>query len=164
MSTKYHRDLRRIVKEFLAERGDDQSFTRDELARWALTTGRVKRERGYAERLVIQKLGLEFAEAMREDYTSDPQGRTVREMLAARIGGKTRWNSRNSASRGFLETSFIQRREQVVGDCRHLKNEVDSFNENRGADNPIQMTFDFTNDLAELEAGEAARRQAKKAS
>ena len=98
---------------------------------------------------------------MREDYTRDPQGRTVREMLAARVGGRIRWNSRLRGSRGFVETSVKQRRDQIVGDCRHLKSDVDSFNDNRWPDNPIQLVLVFTDDVAELEAGEVAQRNQK---
>lgn len=36
------------------------------------------------------------------------------------------------------------------------KADVDSYNENRCPDNPIQMIFDFTLDLAELEAAAVA--------
>ncbi len=57
-----------------------------------------------------------------------------------------------SAPRQHMRVAFQQRRQQVVGDCRQLKADVDSFNENRSADAPIQMIFDFTLDLEELEA------------
>lgn len=40
----------------------------------------------------------------------------------------------------------------ILGDCRQLKTDLDSFNENRGESAPIQISFDFTNDLLELEA------------
>jgi hypothetical protein len=39
----------------------------------------------------------------------------------------------------------------VLGDCRQLKTDVDSYNQNYSAATPIQMVFDFTDDLAELE-------------
>ena len=51
-----------------------------------------------------------------------------------------------------MATAFQQRRQQILGDCRQLKIDVDSYNENRWPDEPIQMIFDFTLDLAELEA------------
>jgi len=38
-----------------------------------------------------------------------------------------------------------------VADCLQLKNDVDSYNENRKPVSPMQMIFDFTDDLAELE-------------
>lgn len=39
-----------------------------------------------------------------------------------------------------------------MGDCRQLKADVDSYNDNRAPDAPIQMSFDFTADIEELEA------------
>ena len=98
---------------------------------------------------------------MREDHTADPQGRTVREMHAARIGGRIRWSSWLRGSRAFIETSVKQRRGQIVGDCRHLKSDVDSFNDNRWPDDPIQLVLVFIDDVAEIEAGEAALRDKK---
>ena len=52
--------------------------------------------------------------------------------------------------------AFRQRRKQVVDDCRNLKLDVDSYNENRKPNTQIPMSFDFTQDLAEMAAAEAA--------
>ncbi len=56
-----------------------------------------------------------------------------------------------------MEVAFQQRRQQIVGDCRQLKTDVDSYNENANSEQPIQMVFDFTDDLAELDALKALR-------
>jgi hypothetical protein len=56
--------------------------------------------------------------------------------------------------REHMEIAFKQRRNQVVGDCHQLKTDVDSFYDNRSPRNPIPMLFDFTDDLAEIEAVE----------
>jgi len=93
----------------MKERGDGKSFTNDELARWALTSQRIKRELGYADRLVEGKLAEEFSQAMREAYGTDKRGRNVREMYSARVGGKPRWNSRDLASRGFGVDPILRR-------------------------------------------------------
>ena len=61
-----------------------------------------------------------------------------------------------SASREHMEIAFQQRRQQIVGDCRQLKRDIDSYNENRCLERAIQASFDFTWDLAELEAVGAA--------
>ncbi len=49
-----------------------------------------------------------------------------------------------------LAVAFQQRRQQVVGDCWQLKQDVDSFNQNNKPSQLIQMIFDFTDDLAEM--------------
>jgi hypothetical protein len=51
-----------------------------------------------------------------------------------------------------MAIDFQQRRQQIVRDCRQLKTDVDSYNENKTPRAPIQMVFDFTEDLRELEA------------
>jgi hypothetical protein len=51
-----------------------------------------------------------------------------------------------------MEVAFQQRRQQIVGDCRQLKADLDSYNENYNLGESLQMVFDFTNDLAEIEA------------
>jgi len=56
-----------------------------------------------------------------------------------------------SAPREHMEVAFQQRRNQIVGDCRQLKRDVDSYNENNHDGTWIQMVFDFRQDLAELE-------------
>jgi hypothetical protein len=50
-----------------------------------------------------------------------------------------------------MELAFAQRRQQILGDCHQLKMDVDSYNDGHADETPIQMVFDFTNDLAELE-------------
>lgn len=50
--------------------------------------------------------------------------------------------------------SFQHRRKGIVGDCRQMKIDVDSYNDAHVEAEPIQIVFDFTMDLAELEAAE----------
>ena len=48
-----------------------------------------------------------------------------------------------------MEVAFQQRRRGIVGDCKQLKNDVDSFNDNLNSAVTIQIDFDFTDDLSE---------------
>lgn len=94
---------------------------------------------------------------MCEEYITDPQGRTVRAKHAARVedaNGKqtTLWADIRTAPRKHMETAFRQRRGQILGECRQLKSDVDSYNQNALTSNPIPMSFNFTYDLAEMEA------------
>jgi hypothetical protein len=93
---------------------------------------------------------------MREEYITDARGRRVRAKHVARVteGGKqlNLWADIRNAPREHLLVAFKQRRQQIVGDCRQLKLDVDSYNSTRGAKHPIPMVFDFTADLAEAEA------------
>ena len=43
------------------------------------------------------------------------------------------------------------KRQLIVSDCRQVKLEIDSYNQNYNKEKPIQGFFDFTDDLTELE-------------
>ena len=90
----------------------------------------------------------------------DPQGRHVRAKYAARIledGVQTTfWADRELASPLHMELSLRQRRTQVVADCFRLKTDVDSYNDNFNRGRSINLTFDFTLDVEELQATERA--------
>ena len=62
------------------------------------------------------------------------------------------WADMRKAPREHMEIAFQQRRQQIVGDCRQLKWDTDSYNQNHNTGTPIQMVFDFTLDLEEIEA------------
>ena len=61
-----------------------------------------------------------------------------------------KWDDLN-AEKPFMEISTANRRNQILGECRQLKADVDSYNERCCPDQPIQVEFNFTVDLEELE-------------
>lgn len=111
---------------------------------------------------LVGQLAERLADAMREEYIIDPQGRTVRAKHAGRTNREgmqgTFWADIRDDDRPHMEVAFQQRRQQIVGDCRQLKTDADSYNENSNPGPPIQVVLDFTDDVAELEAMEALRR------
>ena len=64
------------------------------------------------------------------------------------------WDDIRTASHEHLKIAFQQRRQGIVGDCHRLSVDVGSYNDNRAPEQPIQMSWDFTNDLAEMEMAE----------
>jgi len=146
----YQKRLQAIANDFM--KSENRSATAREMARWALSNGKWKPPPSLVER----RLAEELASAMRMEHINDPQGRTVRAKHAARVtrngANLTLWDDIRSAPLSHMQVSFKQRRKQIVGDCRQLKADVDSYNENARPDRPIQMVLDFTNDVAELEA------------
>lgn len=148
----YGDQLRGIANQFFEAEGSAPEATAREIAAWAIRNNLWQPQPSD----YIDQCALQLARAMREDYYIDPQGRKVRTKHAARItrGGQQLdlWADSRNSSRHFVQTAFQQRRQQILGDCRQLKTDVDSFNENRSTDNPIQMSFDFTLDLEELAA------------
>src|SRR5262245_43978291 len=93
---------------------------------------------------------------MREECITDAQGLRVRAKHAATLlKGEvqlTLWDDIRTTDRFYMEVTFQQRRQQIVGNCKQLKTDVDSFNDNNKQNAVIQLTLDFTNDVAEAEA------------
>lgn len=114
---------------------------------WAIETGRWQPARGD----LVDRASREIARAMREEYVVDPQSRRVRKMRAVRDEQGTFWVDIDDAEPDQMHLAFSQRRAQVLGDCKQLKTDVDSYNENNSDGAHIQMLFDFTDDLEELE-------------
>ncbi|MBZ5569485.1 MAG: hypothetical protein LAN64_16760 [Acidobacteriia bacterium] len=146
----YTEQLQKIVADYQAA-GQAWPATSHEIAIWAISGGKWHPQRG----AMIKKCAEELSDAMREEYFTDPQGRRVRIKHVARYGGGAAqiplWADIRTATRDHMEIAFQQRRQQILGDCRQLKTDVDSYNENYSQIEPIQMVFDFTPDLAELE-------------
>lgn len=146
----YIEQLQHIANKYLEEVGS-QSATVRQIATWAI---KKKLWEPQPSKL-IRQCADELARAMREEYTTDPQGRRVRTKHVAIVDRNGEqialWADIRTATREHLEIAFQQRRQQIVGDCRQLKSDVDSYNENRNPGNPIQVVFDFTVDMEELE-------------
>jgi len=147
----YNEQLQLIVSAY-REAGQPWPATSHEIAAWAIDHERWAPQRG----ALIDRCAEELARAMREEYITDPQGRKVRAKHAAKREKDGHqgifWEDMRTASREHMEIAFQQRRQQIVGDCRQLKADLDSFNDNYNSGESLQMVFDFTNDLAEIEA------------
>ena len=70
----------------------------------------------------------------------------------------TLWDDMRTAGREFMNVAFKQRRQGIVGDCRQLNTDITSYNENYNPAMPIQISLDFTWDVAELDAAAAIPR------
>lgn len=109
------------------------------------------------EKDLISQCARLFARAMRQEFFVDPQGRRVRAKHAAMVSEdgeqQSFWGDLRTAPPEHIRVSFQQRREQILGECHHLKTAVDSFNDNLNDGEQIRIVFDFTEDLRELEEG-----------
>lgn len=143
-----------IVEDYRAG-GQPWPASAEQLAEWAVANDRYQLTRGMA----ISQCKEKIARAMRLEHVKDQKGRSVRKYYAARIrdNGQVvmKWDDLN-ADRPFMEISTANRRNQILGECRQLKSDVDSYNERRCPNEPIQISFDFTLDLEELEQLDAA--------
>ncbi len=144
----YVQQLQRIVNRYI-ESGEEWPATSHQIAKYA-----IENHLWEAQKLTVIDLCAEqLARAMREEYIHDPQGRVVRAKHAARVAGEqgVLWADIRTASREHMVIALQQRRQQIVGDCRQLKADSDSYNENYNTGKQIKMIFDFTDDVAELE-------------
>ena len=123
----------------------------DEVASWLLRKKLWEVGRSSATRT----LRRELAWALRHEHITDPQGRRVRKNHAYRITKGERqlvfWVDMLEATADQMRRSLQQRRLGILDDCKQLKNDADSFNDNNVHGAHIQMTFDFTEDLLEAE-------------
>lgn len=146
--------MQRIVEQY-RDAGEEWPATARQIAGWAIREGLWKPQGS----TLIARCAEELSRAMREEYILDPQGRMVRAKHAARIKKDGEqlvlWADIRTANPRHMEIALQQRRQQIVGDCRQLKTDADSYNENANPGAPIQLIFDFTDDLAELEVMEA---------
>lgn len=146
--------LQDIVNDYI-DAGMPWPAGRRAIAAWAISTGRWQP----ASKSMVDRCAQELAEAMRLEMEIDPQGRTVRAKHCAMItqheaGGKEvqkrLWFDRETATPELMHRSLQQRRRGVLGDCKQLKTDRDSYNDNNPHGAHIQMSFNFEPDLEEL--------------
>ena len=149
----YVKQMQRIVDKYRAA-GLPWPTSAKCIAEWAISSGLWE----LPAAAIRRRCADDIASAMREEYTTDRKGRRVRLLHPApiRVDGQTEmfWDDIRTASRDHMLGSFQHRRKGIVGDCKQMKVDVDSYNDANPEAEPIQIIFDFTMDLAEIEAAE----------
>jgi hypothetical protein len=97
-----------------------------------------------------------MAQALRNEYRTDGKGRRYRVNHSVRVTKSgvqySFWGSMPHSSHDFMEKTFAQRRELIIGECAQLKVDVDVYNDMIDVQKPtIQLILDFTEDVAERE-------------
>jgi hypothetical protein len=154
MPNTYNEAIQQMVRRYQAA-GQPWPTTAREIAEWAI---RTKHWAPHPSTIVSQ-CADQIARALREEYITDPQGRRIRAKHVARVprGGEqmSMWDDIRHAPPNFMATALQQRRQQILGDCQQLKADADSYNDNWNSGAPVQLVFDFTADLEELESVES---------
>lgn len=144
----YKEQLQKAWHEYEKDRGSAPATARDAV-QWAVERGLI------AEPEVdpLAKLAADMADALREEYATDAQGRRYRVNHAVRVTKAgvqyTFWAMMKDAPREHMQKAFIQRREQIVGDCAQLATDVEAYNAIKSDQPPIPMLFDFRDDVEE---------------
>lgn len=144
----YNEQLQKVWRDFERESGYAPASPRDAL-KWGVA-------RGMLELPVTDpydRLVEDMSRALREEYATDRLGRRYRVNHAVRVTRAgvqlTMWAIMGNAPRAHMQKAFIQRREQIVGDCVQLATDVEVYNDLNGDQPPIQIPFDFRDDVEE---------------
>lgn len=144
----YNAQLQRAWHEYERTHGAVPATTR-EAVQWGVRNGLIE----LPETDPFAKLAEDMAKALREEYATDAKGRRYRVNHAVRVTKAgvqyTFWAMLKDAPREHMQKAFIQRREQIVGDCVQLATDVEVYNEMKSGEPPIPMLFDFRDDVAE---------------
>jgi hypothetical protein len=147
MST-YREQLQKVWHEFERQNGQVPATAR-EAVQWGVSNGLIS----MPEVDPVAKLAEDMSTALREEYATDADGRRYRVNHAVRVtrGGVqyTFWAMMRDAPREHMQKAFIQRREQIVGDCVQLATDVEAYNAMIQDQPPIPMLFDFSDDVEE---------------
>jgi hypothetical protein len=109
---------------------------------------------GIERRVVRRELLKKLTRAQNKRHVRNPQGKLVKAyhsaMLPVNVGGtvvqKQLWGDRLTMSASFAHASMQQRHKQTEGMCKSMHVNIEDVNENNPnlADNPIQLSFDFS--------------------
>jgi len=148
--SSYNEELIKLTNKFMRDTRK-KAYTAREVATWAI-------DKGLWDLRIEKLIGLcaeEFARAYKEERFTDPQGRRVRRRHVRKIEKDGEqialWEDFDNISCEDYELSLLQRRKQIVGECIQLNTDKDSFNENRKPNRQIELSYDFTQDIAEHE-------------
>jgi hypothetical protein len=151
----YTEQLQDIVAQY-REAGQPWPTDKRTIAAWAYQEGLWKP----TSKSVLDELAKELGRAMRSEMMVDPQGRTVRRKYARRVDvelpdgemkQKTLWDDITTAPPEHMQMSFQQMRNMTRADCFHHKQAVESYNDNYNDGEPLKFSYDFTEDLEEME-------------
>lgn len=144
----YNEQMQSIWHKYEAENGAIPATAREAVA-WGVSKGMID----LPEVDPLDKLASDMSKALREEYAIDKDGRKFRVNHAVRVskGGVqyTFWAMMKDAPREHMQKAFIQRRGQIVGDCVQLNTDVEAYNGFNDDQQPIQMLFDFRDDIEE---------------
>jgi hypothetical protein len=150
----YTSALHDIVRQY-REAGQPWPANKRTIAAWAISEGLWRPSRKSA----IDELANDIGRAMGVEMITDPQGRRVRSKHARRVEieiegemvQQTLWDDISTATPEHMQISFQQRRQMMLADNHQHKTDVDSYNENWNTGEALVFSYDYTEDLAELE-------------
>lgn len=149
MSKTYNENvIERIVEPFRQAHGDGD-FSLSDMAAWAI------RNRLWSPSMKSQMAVLrgEISEAM-QTAKREYNGMKVRQYHCVQRklddgAIQTVWSHIDVATPEFMETSFARRRQGEASRCYQLHSDIVYWNEQKNAGRPVEMLFDFRDDIAD---------------
>jgi hypothetical protein len=143
------KQLQAMVHDYMEAMGVSE-VDLDEVAAWAVSTGRYQRP----PVSIIKQCREQLSEACRSEHFTDPQGRDVRQMHPVKVydGSKQMvfWADFRTARPSHMRLSFQQRRQAILADCNAHKVDVDSYNDNNAFQVKLPgFSYNFDPDMAE---------------
>ena len=122
-----------------------------ELATWAIS------KKMWAPRPIDVTAGFarEMADVLREQTRTDKDGREYRAFIPAKTKGSDglplfKWADIDVAPRAHVEKGIQGERRQIANDCFALAMKVDHYNAVHPKDEPLQVIFNFEEDVVEM--------------
>ena len=147
-SSPTHRRLRELMDEY-AEIKNATTVNLCDVAEWALSTLRFIPPKADARKKLVQDLSA----AAREDYIEDDNGEPVRRRHAYKTttgnGQQTLWINIEDATPQVMKLCVSLRRRGIQNDVNQLSRDVAHHNKKHNPGDPIQPSFDFTEDVEE---------------
>lgn len=149
MST-YKENMLRIWEQYQEAVSADPTDLRD-MGAWARSKGL------WAPRPVDidASFARDMAEVLREQVRTDKDGRKYRAFIPAREKGKDglplfKWADIDVAPRSHVEKGIQGERRQIANDCFALAMKVDHYNATHPGEEPLQVPFNFEEDIEEM--------------
>ena len=146
MSTKSQR-LQNIIKLY-RQRTGNESVDMHEVAKFAAEMGyQLPKPKSGLDRLAEQLSSAAREEVRRDDATGRPYRANLAVVQWINGSQLTLWHDIDVAPRRIAHRSFVQRREQMVGDALQLTLDVHHWNRVHAEEDPIVMPLDFADDV-----------------
>ena len=149
MST-YDENMLRIWKRYQEEVSSDPTDLRD-MGAWA------RKERLWAPRPVDvdTTFARDMADVLRKQVRTDKAGRTYRAFIPAKGKGGDgfplfKWADIDLAPRAHVEKGIQGERRSIANDCFALAMKVDHYNAEHSSEEPLQVVFNFEEDIEEM--------------
>jgi hypothetical protein len=148
--SKYDDDMLRIWEQYQEEVSPEPIDLR-EVGSWA-------RARGLWAPKPIDidaSFARDMAEVLRAQKRVDQDGREYRAFIPARTKGKDglplfQWADIDVAPRNHVEKGIQGERRSIANDCFALAMKVDHYNTTHPSEEPIQIPFNFEEDIEEM--------------